>query len=109
MFQSSPESTTPIFNLHYVCCRPLLSGFPDDDRFLGSAHRFCNSMVCFPLCGVARLHNDCAYVLLSVVVTRFPEFTLALAMHRVVAFQSAPGLCPYKDFPAFFEYLAALV
>lgn len=32
-----------------------------------------------------------------------------MTMHRVVAFQSAPGLCPYKDFPAFFEYLAALV
>ena len=30
-------------------------------------------------------------------------------MHRVVAFQSAPGLCPYNDFPAVFEYLAAMV
>jgi hypothetical protein len=35
--------------------------------------------------------------------------TVAVAMHRVVAFQSAPGLCPYNDFPAVFEYLAAMV
>jgi hypothetical protein len=52
LFQSCPESKIcrgP--DQHFVCCRPVLSGVPDDDRFLGSADRLCDSMVC--MCGGA--------------------------------------------------------
>ena len=57
---------------------------------------------------VAQPGDACGGVLRSRLM-RPPVPTVAVAMHRVVAFQSVPGLCPYKDFPAFFEYLAALV
>jgi hypothetical protein len=49
LFQSCPESIVLLYNLQFVCCRPLLPGVSDDDRFLGGAHRFCDSMV--NLCG----------------------------------------------------------
>lgn len=48
-FSRVQNQSRRLYNPQCVCCRPLLPGVPDDDRVLGGAHWFCNSMVC--MCG----------------------------------------------------------